>query len=244
LIVTSHGGPTGNASRVLELRTQFWTTRGFAVVDVDYRGSTGYGRDYRGALEGRWGLADVEDCAAAAQWLAENGCVNPDRVMIRGGSSSGLTAMAALARHKTFVGAFVLFGVADLTSLNATTHKFESRYIGRLVPDAELVARSPLELVARINVPVMFVHGLDDKVVPPDQSRRMVSALRQNGVRALLVEIEGESHGFRKATSLVRSLEAELAFYGSILGFDPAGDLSRAKADLAEAETPAGATWR
>ena len=182
LIVTSHGGPTASASRVLELRTQFWTTRGFGVVDVDYRGSTGYGRDYRGALEGRWGLADVEDCAAAAQWLAENGCVDPERMMIRGGSSSGLTAMAALARHKTFVAAFVLFGVADLTSLNATTHKFESRYIGRLVPGAELVARSPLELVGRINVPVMFVHGLDDKVVPPDQSRRMVSALRQNGV--------------------------------------------------------------
>ena len=244
LIVTSHGGPTANASRVLDLRAQFWTTRGFGVVDVDYRGSTGYGRSYRGALEGRWGLADVEDCAGAAQWLADGGRVSPDRMVIRGGSSSGLTAMAALARHKTFVAAVVLFGVADLTSLTATTHKFESRYVSRLVPEAELVARSPLQLVGSINVPVMFVHGLDDKVVPPDQSRRMVSALRQNGVRALLVEIEGESHGFRKATSLVRSLEAELAFYGSIFGFNPGGDLSRAKADLVDAETPAGATWR
>ena len=243
LIVTSHGGPTANASRVLDLRTQFWTTRGFGVVDVDYRGSTGYGRTYRGALDGRWGLADVEDCAGAAQWLAESGRVALDRMMIRGASSSGLTAMAALARHKTFSGAVVLFGVADLTSLNATTHKFESRYIGRLVPEAELVARSPLELAGSISAPVLFVHGLDDKVVPPDQSRRMVSALRQNGVRALRVEIEGESHGFRKSTSLVRTLEAELAFYGSILGFDPSGDLSRAKADLADAETPAGATW-
>jgi dipeptidyl aminopeptidase/acylaminoacyl peptidase len=244
LIVTSHGGPTANASRVLDLRTQFWTTRGFGVVDVDYRGSTGYGRSYRGALDGRWGLADVEDCAGAAQWLAESGRVSPDRMMIRGASSSGLTAMAALARHRTFSGAVVLFGVADLRSLTATTHKFESRYVGRLVPDSELVARSPIELVGKITTPVLFVHGLDDKVVPPEQSRRMVSALRQNGVRALLVEIEGESHGFRKAPSLVRTLEAELAFYGSVLGFDPGGDLSRAKADLADAETPAGATWR
>jgi dipeptidyl aminopeptidase/acylaminoacyl peptidase len=152
--------------------------------------------------------------------------------------------MAALARHRTFSGAVVLFGVADLTSLNATTHKFESRYVGRLVPEPELVARSPLELVGNIAAPVMFVHGLDDKVVPPDQSRRMVAALRQNGVRALLVEIVGESHGFRKATSLVRTLEAELAFYGSIFGIDPAGDMSRAKADLAGAEMPAGTTWR
>jgi dipeptidyl aminopeptidase/acylaminoacyl peptidase len=244
LIVTSHGGPTANASRVLDLRTQFWTTRGFGVVDVDYRGSTGYGRSYRDALDGRWGLADVEDCAGAAQWLAESGRVSPDRMMIRGASSSGLTAMAALARHKTFSGAVVLFGVADLRSLTATTHKFESRYVGRLVPDSELVARSPIELVGNISAPVLFVHGLDDKVVPPEQSRRMVSALRQNGVRALVVEIEGESHGFRKAPSLVRTLEAELAFYGSVLGFDPGGDLSRAEADLADAETPAGATWR
>jgi dipeptidyl aminopeptidase/acylaminoacyl peptidase len=243
LIVTSHGGPTANASRVLDLRTQFWTTRGFGVVDVDYRGSTGYGRSYRGALDARWGLADVEDCAGAAQWLAESGRVGPNRMMIRGASSSGLTAMAALARHKTFSGAVVLFGVADLRSLTATTHKFESRYVGRLVPGSELVARSPLQLVGSINAPVLFVHGLDDKVVPPEQSRRMVSALRQNGVRALLVEIEGESHGFRKSTSLVRTLEAELAFYGSVLGFAPAGDLSRAKSDLADGETPAGATW-
>ena len=115
--------------------------------------------------------------------------------------------------------------------------------VGRLVPGSELVARSPLQLVGSINAPVLFVHGLDDKVVPPEQSRRMVSALRQNGVRALLVEIEGESHGFRKSTSLVRTLEAELAFYGSVLGFAPAGDLLRAKSDLADAETPAGATW-
>ena len=192
LIVTSHGGPTANASRVLDLRAQFWTTRGFGVVDVDYRGSTGYGRSYRGALEGRWGLADVEDCAAAAQWLADGGRVSPDRMVIRGGSSSGLTAMAALARHKTFVAAVVLFGVADLTSLTTTTHKFESRYVGRLVPEAELVARSPLQLVGSINVPVMFVHGLDDKVVPPDQSRRMVSALRQNGVRSACRDRGGE----------------------------------------------------
>jgi dipeptidyl aminopeptidase/acylaminoacyl peptidase len=243
LIVTSHGGPTGNASRVLDLATQYWTTRGFAVVDVDYRGSTGYGRAYRRALDGAWGLADVEDCAAAAQWLADEGRADARRIVIRGGSASGLTVLAALARYTVFAAGAVRYPVADIGALAATTHKFESRYMERLVPPGEFEARSPLGMVGSIGAPVLFFQGLDDKIVPPAQSRDMVMALRHAGTQALLVEIEGESHGFRRADTLVRALEAELAFFGTVLGVEPADDLARAGADLAEAAAPAGARW-
>jgi dipeptidyl aminopeptidase/acylaminoacyl peptidase len=243
LIVTSHGGPTGSASRVLDLATQYWTTRGFAVVDVDYRGSTGYGRAYRRALDGVWGVADVEDCAAAAQWLADQGRADARRMVIRGGSASGLTVLAALARYSVFAAGAVRFPVADIGALAATTHKFESRYMERLVPPGEFEARSPLGMVADIGAPVLFLQGLDDKIVPPAQSRDMVMALRQAGTQALLVEIEGESHGFRRADTLVRALEAELAFFGAVLGVEPADDLGRAGADLEEAASPAGARW-
>ena len=232
LIVTSHGGPTGSTARVLDLRAQFWTTRGFAVVDVDYRGSTGYGRAYRLALDGRWGVADAEDCAAAAEWLAKAGWSDVDRAVIRGSSASGLTVLAALARHDVFAAGTVLFGVADIATLAISTHKFESRYLERLVPEEEYAARSPLNLVPRIAAPVLFFHGLDDKVVPPDQSRQMASALRDKGARAVLIEFEGEGHGFRQAATLIRVQEAELAFYGEVLGFEPAGDLSSAHAEL------------
>lgn len=242
LIVTSHGGPTSRTSTWLDLSVQYWTTRGFAVAAVDYRGSTGYGRSYRQALDGQWGVADVEDCVAAARWLAGRGWAGAARMMIRGGSSSGLTAMAAAARHP-FAAVVVRFGVAEVASLAATTHKFESRYIERLVPAGEMAARSPLNMVGAIHSPVLFFHGLDDKVVPPSQSRQMVQALRDNGVKALLIEIEGEGHGFRRASTVVRAQEAELAFYGEVLGFEPAGDLSRARADLALAARPEGTTW-
>jgi dipeptidyl aminopeptidase/acylaminoacyl peptidase len=224
LIVTSHAGPTGSASAVLSLRAQFWTTRGFGLVDVDYRGSTGYGRAYRKALEGRWGIADADDCAAAARWLVKEARVDPARVVIRGSSASGFTALAALARHGVFAAGAVLYGVADLALLAKTTHKFESCYTSRLVPEEQYAARSPLQMVRHIAVPVIFFHGLDDKVVPPEQSRSMASALRDRGVRAALVEFEGEGHGFRQAATLVRVQRAELAFYGEVLGFEPAGD--------------------
>ena len=217
--------------------------RGFAVVDVDYRGSSGYGRPYRRALDGVWGVADVEDCAAAARWLADRGRVDANRMVTRGASSSGLTVLAALARHRVFAAGAVRFPVTDLAGLSAATHKFESRYIGRLVPPAEVEARSPLALADRIHVPVLFLHGLDDKVVVPDQSRDMVCALRLAGTRALLIEVEGESHGFRRASNVVRALEAELAFFGSVLGFEPEGDLARAGADLTGAASPGGARW-
>jgi len=233
LVVTSHGGPTGAASRVLDLRVQFWTTRGFGVVDVDYRGSTGYGRHYRQSLEGRWGLADAEDCAAAARWLVRSGRADPERVVIRGSSASGLTVFAALAHYPVFAAGTVLYGVADLELLAASTHKFESRYIERLVPKAQYRARSPLQFAGDIRVPVLLLHGLDDRVVPPEQSRAMARALSSKGVPTVLIEVEGEGHGFRRASTLVRAQEAELAFYGEVLGFVPAGDLSVARADLA-----------
>jgi dipeptidyl aminopeptidase/acylaminoacyl peptidase len=244
LIVTSHGGPTANASMVFEPRTQYWTSRGFAVVDVDYRGSSGYGRAYRKALEGRWGLADVEDCAAATKWLADSGRADPARVVIRGSSASGLTVLAALARHRAFAAGAVRYPVADLASLAGETHKFESRYVERLVPASEVEARSPLNLAPGIGVPVLFFHGLDDKVVPPSQSRQMAAALRQRGVDAALVQVEGEGHGFRRASTAVRAQEAELAFYGEVLGFEPAGDLAGARADLARARLGGGVTWQ
>ncbi len=238
VIVTSHGGPTSAASSVLELRTQFWTTRGFGVVDVDYRGSTGYGRAFRRSLEGRWGLADAEDCAAAVEHLARSGRVDPARVVIRGSSASGLTVLSALARYPAFAAGTVLFGVADLALLARDTHKFESHYLARLVPEGEWVDRSPLQFVGRIGTPVLFFHGKDDRVVPPEQSRAMAQALRSRGVTAVLIEFEGEGHGFRRAGTLVQVQEAELAFYGEVLGFEPAGDLSAAKALL-----EAGRNW-
>jgi dipeptidyl aminopeptidase/acylaminoacyl peptidase len=243
LIVTSHGGPTSYASTVLDPGKQYWTTRGFGVVDVDYRGSTGYGRAYRKALEGRWGVADVEDCAAAAQWMADHGRADPARMVIRGASASGLTVLAALARSRTFAAGAVRYGVADLRSLAGDTHKFESRYIDGLVPSSELEARSPLSMAADVKAPVLFFHGLDDKVVPPDQTRQMASRLRAAGTEALVIEIEGEGHGFRRGSTLVRAQEAELAFYGTVLGFAPGGELSRARVDLVDAARPGGATW-
>ncbi|HTW08876.1 MAG TPA: prolyl oligopeptidase family serine peptidase [Acidimicrobiales bacterium] len=244
LVVTSHGGPTAATSLVLDLWKQFWTTRGFAVVDVDYRGSTGYGRAYREALYGTWGLADVEDCAAAARALAAAGKADPGRMVVRGGSASGLTVLAALARYDVFAAGCVRFPVTDVRVLEATTHKFESHYMQRLVPPSEYDARSPLLMAAKITAPVLFFQGLDDRVVPPQQSRDMVDALRRAGTRALLVELEGESHGFRRAPSIVRSLEAELAFFGEVLGLEPAGDLARARSDLAAAAAEGGTTWR
>ena len=243
LIVTSHGGPTSSASPVLNSRLQYWTTRGFAVVDVDYRGSSGYGRDFRRALNGFWGLFDVEDCADAARWLAAQAWVDGGRMVIRGASASGLTALAALARFDLFSAAAVFYGVGDLAALATDTHKFESRYIDNLVPADQMAARSPVNMVGSITSPVLFFQGLDDKVVPPEQSESMARSLREAGVPAFLVEIEGEGHGFRKEPTLVRALETELAFYARVLGFSPAGNLGRATAELAQAATEEGARW-
>jgi dipeptidyl aminopeptidase/acylaminoacyl peptidase len=229
LVVTSHGGPTSAASTSLELRTQFWTSRGFAVVDVDYRGSAGYGRAYRKELDGRWGVVDVDDCLAAARFLADAGEVDGARMAIRGSSASGLTTLLALTRGVFAAGAS-LYGVADLAALATDTHKFEARYLDGLVgpwPEAAEVyrARSPLTHAGELSAPLIIFQGLDDKVVPPAQAEVLVAALRAAGLPFAYLTFEGEAHGFRRAETLRRVMEAELSFYGQVLGFTPADDI-------------------
>ena len=222
LIVKSHGGPTSAAEHVYDPGVQFWTSRGFAVVDVNYGGSTGYGRAYRESLRGRWGIVDVEDCAAAAEALAARGEADPGKLLIRGGSAGGYTTLAALAFRDTFAAGASHYGVADLAALARDTHKFESRYLDRLVgpyPErADLYReRSPLEARDRFSCPVIFFQGDEDRIVPPNQAEAMVEALRAKGVRVDYHLFEGEQHGFRRAGNIVRALEAELHFYREVL---------------------------
>ncbi len=230
LLVFTHGGPTAAARPMLQLGVQFWTSRGFAVVDVNYRGSTGYGRDYRDALKGQWGIADVDDCVAAARWLADEGVVDPERLAIRGGSAGGFTALAALAFHDTFAAGCSRYGVADLGALAADTHKFESRYLDSLVgpwPQAKATydERSPINHVDGFDRPLLVQQGSEDEVVPPAQSRMIVDALAAKGVPHAYLVFEGEQHGFRQADHIVRSLEAELWFYGRVFDFEPADQI-------------------
>jgi dipeptidyl aminopeptidase/acylaminoacyl peptidase len=228
VIVVLHGGPTGSTTAVLNLGLQYWTNRGLAVVDVDYRGSSGYGRPYRQLLNGSWGVADVEDCAAVVDWLADRGRVDGDRAAIRGGSAGGFTTLAALAFTDRFSAGASLYGVADLELLARETHKFESRYTDRLVgrwPEeaAEYRRRSPIHHADQISSPLILFQGLEDKVVPPEQSQLMFDALKERGVPVAYLTLEGEQHGFRKAETVVAVMEAELDFYGRVLGFKPAG---------------------
>jgi dipeptidyl aminopeptidase/acylaminoacyl peptidase len=229
LVVTSHGGPTAQASTALNLRTQFWTSRGFAVVDVDYSGSSGYGRAYRRRLDGQWGVADVDDVVAAARGLAEAGEVDGRRMVVRGSSASGLTTLLALTRG-TFAAGASLYGVADLAALATDTHKFEARYLDGLVgpwPEAAEVyrQRSPLAHADELSAPLIIFQGLDDKVVPPAQAEVLVDALRRAGLPFAYLTFEGEAHGFRKAETIQRVMEAELSFYGQVLDFEPADDI-------------------
>ena len=228
LLVMAHGGPTAQARRELQPGILYWTSRGIAVVDVDYRGSTGYGTAYRRALDGQWGVADVADCVAAAQYLADRGDVDPERLMIRGGSAGGFTVLAALAFHDVFSAGASRYGIADLESLATDTHKFESRYLDTLVgayPEQRDVyaQRSPINHVEEIDTPLIVLQGAEDVIVPPTQAEMIVSALKSKGVKVSYLLFEGEQHGFRKADNIVRALEAELAFFGEVLGFDPAG---------------------
>jgi dipeptidyl aminopeptidase/acylaminoacyl peptidase len=229
LVVTSHGGPTSQASTALNLRTQFWTSRGFALVDVDYGGSSGYGRAYRQQLHGQWGVIDVDDCVAAADHLAAAGEVDGRRMTIRGSSASGLTTLLALTRG-TFAAGASLYGVADLAALATDTHKFEVRYLDGLVgpwPEAAEVyrQRSPIHHAEELAAPLIIFQGLDDKVVPPAQAEVLVDALRRAGLPFAYLTFEGEAHGFRRAETIQRVMEAELSFYAQVLGFTPADDI-------------------
>ncbi len=229
VIVSAHGGPTGCADRGLKIKIQYWTSRGFAFVDVDYRGSTGYGRDFRAALDGQWGVADADDVLTVAGQLIENGLCDPGGLFISGGSAGGFTVLMALVTGRVFRAGCVSYGVADLSRLLATTHKFEAGYLYGLTGtspgnvEPAFTERSPLHQAARITSPVLFLQGLDDKVVPPEQSRMMAKVLRDNGVAAKLIEFPGEGHGFRGADTIIRALTAEHEFYADCLGIDIGG---------------------
>jgi dipeptidyl aminopeptidase/acylaminoacyl peptidase len=225
LLVVIHGGPTSSAVPVLSVNVQYWTSRGFGVVDVNYGGSTGFGRAYRDVLKGAWGIVDVADCLAAARWLAEQGRVDGTRLAIRGGSAGGYTTLAALAREDTpFAAGADHYGVADLEALAADTHKFESRYLDGLVgpyPEARdvYVERSPIHHVELFSRPLIVLQGSEDAVVPPNQSEAIVGALRARKVPVAYLVFEGEQHGFRRAENIRRALEAELSFYAQVFGF-------------------------
>jgi dipeptidyl aminopeptidase/acylaminoacyl peptidase len=228
LIVISHGGPTTATTARFDVAIQYWTTRGFAVVDVNYGGSSGYGRPYRERLNGQWGIVDVEDAVNAARYLVEQGKADPRRLIIRGGSAGGYTALAALVFHPgVFKAAASYYGISDLEVLQQDTHKFESRYNDSLVgpyPEARELyrARSPIHFVDRLSCALILLQGLEDKIVPPNQSEMMAEAVRKKGLPVAYLSFEGEQHGFRKASTIVRSLEAELFFYGAVFGFTPA----------------------
>ncbi|MBI1356572.1 MAG: prolyl oligopeptidase family serine peptidase [Acidobacteria bacterium] len=222
LIVVSHGGPTAQASPTLDLRKAYWTSRGFAIVDVNYGGSSGFGRAYRERLAGRWGIVDIDDCVNAARHLADLGKADPERLIIRGGSAGGYTTLAALAFRDVFRAGASYYGIGDLEALAKDTHKFESRYLDKLVgpypaDKAVYEERSPIRHVEGFNAPVIFFQGAEDRVVPPEQAESMAAALRRRGLPVGYFLFDGEQHGFRKAENIKRSLDAELYFYASVL---------------------------
>ena len=239
LIVLSHGGPTAMADPSLDMRKQYWTSRGFALLDVNYSGSTGFGREYRERLNGQWGLRDAEDCCDAAQHLVETGLADPERLIIKGGSAGGYTVLCALTFHQTFSAGASYYGIGDLESLTADTHKFESRYLDRLVGSypkhkAEYQKRSPINYVEQLNCPVIFFQGTEDKVVPKEQAEKMYSALKNKGIAVAYVPFEGEQHGFRKAETIQQALDSELSFYTQIFNMPKQSDISLHIENLAD----------
>ncbi len=224
LIVRSHGGPTAATSNVFNLSTQYWTSRGFAVLDVNYGGSTGYGREYRRRLEGQWGVVDLDDCVNGARYLVERGLVDGNRLTITGGSAGGYTTLCALTFRDTFKAGASHFGLSELETFIKDTHKFESRYLERLVgpyPQRRdlYYQRSPIHFTDRLSCPVIFFQGLEDKIVPPSQAEMMVEALKKKGLPVAYVAFPGEQHGFRRAENIKRATEGELYFYSRIFGF-------------------------
>jgi dipeptidyl aminopeptidase/acylaminoacyl peptidase len=239
LLVGVHGGPTSAANPAFRVAIQYWTSRGFAVVDVDYGGSTGYGRRYRRLLDRAWGIVDVEDACAAATWLAEQGRVDPARLAIRGGSAGGFTVLAALATRDVFAAGASFYGVGDLSALAGDTHKFESRYLDGLIgpwPEDEAVytERSPLSHVDGFDRPLIVLQGDEDAVVPPAQAEAIVAALAAKQVPHAYLLFAGEQHGFRRAETIIRAHEAELSFYGQVFGFTPAGDIEPVEITFAD----------
>lgn len=229
LIVESHGGPTSQSSSALSLKREFWTSRGFAILDVNYGGSTGYGREYRNRLQGNWGIVDVADCVTGAEYLADQGLVDPARLAIRGGSAGGFTTLAALTSTQVFAVGVSYYGVGDLEALATDTHKFESRYLDGLVGayPAEretYIERSPIHHVDRLDSSMLLLQGLDDKVVPPNQATTMAEAVRQKGLPVAHIEYDGEGHGFRRAETVQHATLSELAFFGRVFRFVPADD--------------------
>ena len=225
LLVKSHGGPTGAASSALGLATQFWTSRGIGVLDVNYGGSTGYGREYRERLNGKWGIVDVDDCCNAALHLVSQGEADGDRLAIDGGSAGGYTTLAALTFKEVFKAGASLYGVSDLEALAKKTHKFESRYLDGLVgpyPENQDLykQRSPINHTDRLSCPLILFQGLEDQIVPPSQAEMMFDAVRAQGLPTAYIAFEGEQHGFRRAENIKRVLEAELYFYSRVFGFE------------------------
>lgn len=230
LLVKSHGGPTASTTTSLRLPIQYWTSRGFAILDVNYGGSTGYGRTYRQRLQGNWGIVDVEDCVNGARYLVAQGWVDGDRMAISGGSAGGYTTLAALTFWDVFKAGASHYGISDLEVLATDTHKFESRYLDGLVgayPEQKnlYIERSPIHFTERLSCPVAFFQGLEDQVVPPNQAEMMVDALRQKGLPVAYVPFEGEQHGFRQAANIKRALDGEFYFYSRIFGYTPAEEL-------------------
>ncbi|HJN09834.1 MAG TPA: S9 family peptidase [Pirellulaceae bacterium] len=230
LLVRSHGGPTSAATRDFNLSIQYWTSRGFAFVDVNYGGSTGHGREYRNRLRGNWGIVDVDDCVNAAQHLVRQGLADPDRLAIDGGSAGGYTTLCALTLRNVFAAGASLYGLSDLVAFVGDTHKFESRYLDSLIgpwPEREDLyrARSAINSVDQLSCPVAFFQGDEDKIVPPNQAELMVDALRKKGLPVTYVLFEGEQHGFHKAANIKRTLDGEFYFFSRFFGFDPADNL-------------------
>lgn len=243
LIVICHGGPTGQSSTSLDPRKQFWTSRGFAILDVNYSGSTGYGRAYRSRLKGLWGILDVEDCCDAALFAVEQGMADKDKLIIRGSSAGGFTVLCALTFHNVFSTGASYYGISELESLANDTHKFEARYLDRLVgdypEDKELYQqRSPINFTNQLNCPVIFFQGMEDRVVPLEQAVKMVDALSHKGVEVAAQYYETEQHGFRQASTIMQSLENELSFYQLVLGLKAEEEISfQGQVELHNTET-------
>ena len=245
LIVELHGGPTSHTDTALSLMVQYWTSRGFALLDVNYSGSTGYGREYRQRLNGEWGVVDLDDAEAGVQHLIGAELVDGNRIVIHGGSAGGFSALAALTFRSTFQAGAIYYGISDLTALAEDTHKFESRYLDRLIgpyPEAKetYLARSPIYHLNELDRPIIFFQGLEDKIVPPDQTQRMAQALEDKGLPVACLEFEGEGHGFRLPGNIRRALDAELYFYSRVFGFLPGDDLEPVEIANLPAAAPDG----